>query len=73
MRKGNFSEADEGDMRAVSYKTRNQFARVRPYSAESVSRYQYAHRTPGTEGWELTLGLPGFSVESRTIPREEFS
>ena len=57
MGKRNFSKADERDLRAVGYQARNQFARVRPHSAERVSRHQYAHRTPGVEGWEKTLGL----------------
>src|SRR5271154_2328611 len=47
MRKRNFSKADECDLRAMGHQTRNQFARVRPHSAERVSRYQYTHRTPG--------------------------
>src|ERR1700686_2857081 len=50
MRKWNFSEADERDLRSMRDEPGNQLARVRPHSAERVSRYQYAHRTPGIEG-----------------------
>jgi hypothetical protein len=46
----NFSEADERDLRSMSHEPGNQLARVSPHSAERVSRYQYAHRTPGNEG-----------------------
>src|SRR5208282_4772872 len=73
MRKGNFSKADERDLRSVGHQARNQFARVRPNSAERVSRDQYAHRTPGIRGLGATLGLPAYSLGSMGVPREEFS
>src|SRR5271157_1682905 len=56
MRKRNFSKADERDLRSVGYQARNQFARVRPNSAERVSRHQYAHRTPAESRAGKTLG-----------------
>src|ERR1700674_4025383 len=73
MRKGNFSKADERDLRTVGHQTRNQFARVSPDSAEGVSRHQYAHRTPDIRGLGATLGLPASSLGSKAVPREEFS
>src|SRR6267154_5899516 len=50
MGKGDLSEADECDLRSMSHKPGNELARIGPHSAERVSRYQYAHRTPGIEG-----------------------
>src|SRR6266852_5166732 len=50
MGKRNFPKTDKRDLRSVGHQTRDQFTRVRPYSAECVSRNQYAHRTPGDRG-----------------------
>src|ERR1700677_484386 len=73
MGKRNFYKAKERYLCPVRHQTRNQFARVSPYSAERVGRYQYAHRTPGeSRAGILTLGLLGSSLESATIPRKEF-
>src|SRR6266478_2224917 len=55
MRKWNLSKADERDLRSVGHKTRNQFARVSPHSAERVSRHQYSHRTPEIRGLGAAL------------------
>ena len=73
MGKRNFSEADECDLGALGHQTRDQFARVRPHSAEGVSRYQYAHRTPGMRGLGATLFLLGSSLGARAAAREGFS
>ena len=73
MGKRNFSEADERDLGALGHQTRDQFARVRPHSAEGVSRYQYAHRTPGMRGLGATLFLLGSSLGARDAAREGFS
>src|SRR6266853_1211785 len=48
--KRDLSEADERDLRSMSHEPGNELARISPHSAERVSRYQYAHRTPGIEG-----------------------
>src|SRR5208282_3021813 len=73
MGKWNLSKTDERDLCPVGHQTRNQFARIRPYSAERVSRDQYAHRTPGFRGVGATLVLPVYSLGSTGVPREEFS
>ena len=65
MRKRNLSKADQRDLRPVGDQAGDKFARVRPHAAESVSRHQYAHRTPGYRRLGEPSGLPAlqFRVE----------
>src|ERR1019366_1501838 len=73
MGKRNFSKADERNLRPMGHQTRNQFARVCPYSAESVGRNQYTHRTLGGSRAGNTLGPIASSLGARAVSREEFS
>jgi hypothetical protein len=73
MRKRNFAEADERDVCTVGHETGNQFARVRPNSAERVSRHQYAHGTPGDSRAGKTLGMLATSLVATTAGGEELS